>query len=161
MEQQAYKISSVRAIENLIAQYTHFLDAGDFAGVAGLFKYGKIISTGIVADGSENIEKHLKENLQLYGNGTPNTAHITTNTVLKISDDDHSATASSYMSIFQQDLDRGFPLQPIIIGRYNDSFARIDGAWHFKERNLEISLLGDYTHHANPAAQSSKNLRSE
>ena len=103
MEQSSYKISSEREIENLIAQYTHYLDAGNFAGVAGLFKYGKIISAGLVADGTAHIEQHLTENLQVYPNGTPQTAHLTTNTVLKIDADDQSATASSYMTIMQQD----------------------------------------------------------
>jgi hypothetical protein len=158
MEHSSYKISSEREIENLIAQYTHYLDAANFAGVAGLFKYGKIISDGLVADGTAHIEQHLTENLQVYPNGTPHTAHVTTNTVLKIDADDQTATASSYMTIFQQDLEREFPLQPIIIGRYEDTFARVDGIWWFKERNLLMSLLGDYTHHARPDGQSSKNL---
>lgn len=159
MDQPKYEISSERAIENLIAQYTHYLDAANFSGVAGLFKYGRIISTGLVADGVVHIEQHLAENLQIYPNGTPHTAHLTTNTVLKIDADDQTATASSYMTIFQQDLERGFPLQPIIIGRYEDTFARVDGIWWFKERNLVISLLGDYTLHARPDGQGSKNLQ--
>ena len=159
MEQSSYKISSEREIENLIAQYTHYLDAADFAGVAELFKYGKIISTGLVADGTANIEQHLTENLQVYPNGTPHTAHLTTNTVMKIDADDQSATACSYMAIFQQDLEREFPLQPIIIGRYEDTFARVNGIWWFKERNLVISLLGDYTHHARPDGPGSKNIQ--
>jgi len=161
MEQPIYKISSEREIENLIAQYTHYLDAGDFAGVAGLFKHGRIISTGTVSEGSKDVENHLKTNLQVYPNGTPNTAHVTTNTVLKISENDNSATASSYMSIFQVDLDRDFALQPIIIGRYEDIFARLEGAWHFKERNLLLNLIGDYSHHANPEAPGTKNIEND
>jgi len=56
-QQINYKISSERAIENLIARYTHLLDKGDFAGVAALFKHGRIGSIGDFTEGQEEVEK--------------------------------------------------------------------------------------------------------
>lgn len=158
MNQSIYKISSEREIENLIAHYTHLLDKGDFAGVGNLFIHGRIGSLGAYTDGAD-IEKMLKSNLQIYPNGTPNTAHITTNTVIHINDDESLATAKSYLVIYQQDTNRSFPLQPIMTGTYDDTFVRIDGQWHFKERSLSMGFAGDLSHHANPEGPSAKILK--
>ena len=142
-----YKISSELAIQNLIAHYTHLLDKGDFAGVGALFSRGRIGSLGAFTEGAD-LENMLNSNLQVYPEGTPRTAHVTTNTVIRISDDEISATAKSYVTIFQADADRSFPLQPIMIGQYDDTFANLDGEWHFTERRLSLSLIGDLSHHA-------------
>lgn len=61
---------------------------------------------------------------------------------------DGSITARSSYVVLQA-LD-GFPLQPIITGRYVDRFARThtdDGSWHFLERRFHVDLVGDLTHH--------------
>jgi len=158
MNQSTYKISSEREIENLIAHYTHILDKGDFAGVGALFAHGRIGSLGAFTDGAD-IEAMLKSNLQVYPNGTPQTAHVTTNTVIRINDNETSATAKSYLIIYQQDLERSFPLQPVMTGTYDDIFTRIDGQWHFKERSLSMGFAGDLSHHANPDGPSAKILK--
>ena len=158
MSQLKYKISSEREIENLIAQYTHLLDNGNFAGVGALFAHGRIGSLGEYTDGAA-IEAMLKSNLQIYPNGTPQTAHVTTNTVIHISDDESLATAKSYLIIYQQDVERSFPLQPVMTGTYDDIFIRLDGQWHFKERSLSMGFAGDLSHHANPNGPSAKILK--
>lgn len=158
MNQPTYKISSEREIENLIAHYTHLLDKGDFAGVGALFSHGRIGSLGEFTDGAD-IESMLKSNLQVYPDGTPHTAHVTTNTVIRINDDETSATAKSYLIIYQQDIERSFPLQPVMTGTYDDVFVRIDGQWHFEERSLSMGFAGDLSHHANPNGPSAKILK--
>ena len=39
------------------------------------------------------------------------------------------------------------PLQPIIAGRYRDTFHRIDGRWWFDTRKMFVDLMGDLSHH--------------
>jgi len=39
------------------------------------------------------------------------------------------------------------PLQPIICGRYHDTFQRIDGRWWFATRTMFVDLVGDLSHH--------------
>jgi hypothetical protein len=39
------------------------------------------------------------------------------------------------------------PIQPIVVGRYFDSFGREGGGWHFTERKVEIQMLGDVSDH--------------
>jgi len=159
MNQSNYKISSEREIENLIAQYTYLLDKGDFAGQSELFKYGRIGALGNYAEGPQEIEKSQYANLQLYPNGTPQTAHVTTNIIIEVSEDGQSATSSSYLTIFQQDTERAFPLQAIMVGRYHDTFALIEGKWWFTERNLSLNLIGDLSHHAHPDGPSIENIK--
>ncbi|MGN8055993.1 nuclear transport factor 2 family protein [Pedobacter sp. 22163] len=158
MNQSAYKISSEREIENLIARYTHLLDKGDLAEVGALFAHGRIGSLGAYTDGAD-IESMLRSNLQIYSNGTPQTAHVTTNTTIHINDEESSATAKSYLVIYQQDSERSFPLQVIMTGTYDDIFVRIDGKWQFKERSLSMGFAGDLSHHANPNGPSAKILK--
>ena len=61
--------------------------------------------------------------------------------------DEHAGTAPSraYYTVFQQL--EGSPLQPIIAGRYHDTFARADGEWRLTERVIFCDLVGDLSQH--------------
>jgi len=143
-------MSSERQILNLIAQYTHYVDQAKFDKVGELFANGRIIAPGSTMEGKDGVAKQLEQNLQVYADGTLRTAHVTTNSLLDILEDKDEATAVSYLTIFQQDADRDFSLQPIAIGRYHDLFKRMDGKWYFSVRELIITLAGDLSHHAKP-----------
>jgi len=143
-------MSNEQQIQNLIARYTHYVDQARFDKVGDLFANGKIISPGNVMEGKEAIVSQLSKNLQVYADGTLRTAHVTTNTVLDILADKNEATAVSYLTILQVDDERGLSLQPIAVGRYYDTFKRVDGKWEFSVRELIITLAGDLSHHAAP-----------
>lgn len=145
-------MSNEQQILNLIAQYTHYVDQAQFDKVGELFAEGKLLSPGQVMEGKDGVASQLKKNLQVYADGTLRTAHLTTNIVLNIDEDKDEATAASYLTILQDDSERGFPLQPIAVGRYNDTFVRKNGQWQFSIRELTITLAGDFTHHANSDA---------
>jgi ketosteroid isomerase-like protein len=151
-------MSNEQEILNLIAQYTHYLDQGDFDAVGRLFTDGKIISAGGSMEGKDGVAKQLAKNLQVYTDGTPRTAHVTTNTVLDIQERKGQASAVSCLTIYQQDRERNFPLQPIAVGRYYDTFKHKNGQWHFSLRELVITLAGDLSHHANPEVINLENL---
>jgi hypothetical protein len=38
-------------------------------------------------------------------------------------------------------------LQPIVDGRYHDTFERQQGTWRFSERRFLVDLVGDTSHH--------------
>jgi 3-phenylpropionate/cinnamic acid dioxygenase small subunit len=80
-----------------------------------------------------------------YDDGTPRTKHVTTNLVIDTDESEGTATARSYYIVFQQL--EGFPLQPIIAGRYHDAFARTDGEWRLIERVIFCDLVGDLSLH--------------
>ena len=39
------------------------------------------------------------------------------------------------------------PLQPIIAGRYEDQFERVDGRWRYTAKKYFVELVGDLSHH--------------
>lgn len=126
-------MSNEQQILNLIAQYTHYVNQGAFDKVGELFAEGKLLSPGQVTEGKDGVANQMKQNMQIYDDGTPRTSHLNTNTILDIREDKDEATAStySYLTIMQDDGKRGFSLPSIAVGRYNDTFIRKNGKWQF------------------------------
>jgi hypothetical protein len=59
--------------------------------------------------------------------------------------DGDAATARSTFCVVQQT--DTVALQPIVVGRYADTFARGGEGWHFTERTVDIQMLGDVSDH--------------
>jgi 3-phenylpropionate/cinnamic acid dioxygenase small subunit len=142
--------SDVRdAIEHIVYGYADRVDQGDFAGVAALFERAKYKGAGPDdpgVDGAAPVLQILESMVRRYDDGTPRTKHVTTNLVIDADDAAGIATSRSYYTVFQQL--EGFPLQPVIAGRYHDSFARDDdGEWHLTERIIFCDLVGDLSQH--------------
>jgi 3-phenylpropionate/cinnamic acid dioxygenase small subunit len=136
------------AIEHIVFGYAERVDAGDFAGVAELFARARYRGGGADDPGTEGsapVLETLEQMVKRYDDGTPRTKHVTTNLVIDEDEAAGIASSRSYFTVFQQ-LD-GFPLQPIIAGRYHDSFARVDGEWSLTERVILCDLFGDLSHH--------------
>jgi len=136
------------AVEHLVHGYAERIDLGDFSGVAELFaharyKGGGPDDPGVV--GAEAVLGILEAMVRRYDDGTPRTKHVTTNLIVDADEVTGSASARSYYTVFQQ-LD-GFGLQPIIAGRYHDSFERVDGTWRLSERVIFCDLVGDVSRH--------------
>jgi len=137
---------SAREIENLVYAYAERIDAGDLAGVAELFRHGRIeAAPGVVLEGVDAVRKLYENSTRLYDDGTPRTRHVTTNVIVEVEDGADTATARSSYTVVQQT--DALPLQPIIVGRYRDSFHRVDGRWCFDTRQMFVDLTGDLSHH--------------
>ena len=140
-----------RSIENLLYTYAERIDAGDLEGVADLFAHGQITAqadttTAQRFEGRDEVLGMYEAATRLYeDNGTPHTKHVTTNAIIDVDERAGTATARSYYTVFQQT--DALPLQPIIAGRYHDTFKRIDGAWWFDTRTMFVDLVGDLSHH--------------
>ena len=65
--------------------------------------------------------------------------------IIEVEDGADTASARSYFTVLQQVED--LPLQPIISGRYHDTFHRIDGSWWFDTRIMRVDLVGDLGRH--------------
>lgn len=143
-------IDSARQIENLMYTYAERIDAGNLEGVADLFANGRIVASPeaqveTAVSGRDEVLGMYQGSTRLYPCGTPRTKHVTTNAIIEVDDDAGTASARSYYTVFQQ-LD-DFPLQPIITGRYHDTFHRIDGEWWFDQRTMLVDQLGDLSRH--------------
>jgi 3-phenylpropionate/cinnamic acid dioxygenase small subunit len=141
---------AAREIENLLYTYAERIDAGDLEGVADLFTHGRIAaSTEALPDqtfeGRERVLGLYRASTRIYDDGTPRTKHVTTNAIIEVDDGANSASARSYYTVFQRVDD--LPLQPIIAGRYHDTFRRIDGRWWFDTRVMLVDLVGDLSRH--------------
>ena len=143
-------VDSARQIENLMYTYAERIDAGNLEGVADLFANGRIVASPeapveTAVAGRNEVLGMYQGSTRLYPCGTPRTKHVTTNAIIEVDDDAGTAAARSYYTVFQQ-LD-DFPLQPIITGRYHDTFHRIDGEWWFDQRTMLVDQLGDLSRH--------------
>lgn len=141
---------SAREIENLLHTYAERIDAGDLDGVAELFTHGRIQAAPdappeATFEGRDRVAGLYRGATRLHEDGTPRTKHVTTNVIIEVDDDAGTGRTRSYYTVFQQTDD--LPLQPIICGRYHDSFRRIDGRWWFDTRVMFVDLVGDLSRH--------------
>ena len=135
------------AITNLLYRYAELIDAGDFDGVGRLLArstFGGPTSGSV--SGADNIAKLFAMTTRRYpehGN-TPRTRHLVLNPVVELSGDGTAATRSTFCVL--QDTE-AVSIQPIVVGRYYDAFARDDQGWYFTERKVDIQMLGDVSAH--------------
>ena len=139
-------------IANLLYSYAEFMDSGDFAGAADLFRHARLRVGGEGGpDGAGTVDSDTMLSLWrgmviVYPDGTPRTKHVITNPIIDVDDEAGTATCRSYYTVLQQTDD--FPLQPIVMGRYHDRFERADGRWRFSYRDYSmIDQVGDLSHH--------------
>jgi 3-phenylpropionate/cinnamic acid dioxygenase small subunit len=135
-------------IANLLYSYAEFMDSGDFAGAADLFRHARLrVDAG--TEGTVDADTMLslwRGMVIVYPDGTPHTKHVVTNPIIDVDDDAGTATCRSYYTVLQQT--DNFPLQVIVTGRYHDRFERVDGRWRFTYRDYSlIDALGDVSHH--------------
>jgi ketosteroid isomerase-like protein len=140
------------AVANLVFAYAERIDAGDFAGVAELFRHGGITAEGGGPpwEGADQVRRMYESWTRRYeDDGTPHTKHVTTNLIIDVDEGAATATCRSYFTVLQQTPD--LSLQPIICGRYHDRFELVDGRWRFAHRHMFTDLLGDLSQHLHRA----------
>lgn len=141
---------SAREIENLLHTYAERMDAGNLSGLADLFANGRVMPAPdappeLTFEGRERVLDLYRSSARLYEDGTPRTKHITTNAIIEADDAAGVASARSYYTVLQQT--EALKLQPIISGRYHDTFRRIEGRWWFDTRVILVDLVGDLSQH--------------
>jgi 3-phenylpropionate/cinnamic acid dioxygenase small subunit len=143
-------VDSAREVENLIYTYAERIDAGDLDGVGELFTHGRILSRPNAPPeetfvGREAVAALYRGAVRIHEDGTPRTRHVTTNVIVEVDDSAGTAHARSAYTVFQQTSE--LKLQPIVSGRYHDTFQRRDGRWWFDTRTMFIDLVGDMSCH--------------
>jgi hypothetical protein len=134
-------------VRNLLGRYCERLDAGDVDGVGALFAAGRLTTEdgAVLAAGAEEVAEFYRRGTQLH-EGSPRTKHLVVDTVLDPADDGSSIVARSSYVVLQA-LEGQLALQPIIAGRYVDSFDREAAGWTWVERRFAVDLVGDLSHH--------------
>jgi len=135
-------------IETLIFRYTRYVDTAQWEDLGRLFAAARITAnkTDQVLEGAEVIGNYWKATNKQYDNGTLNTHHVVTNLEFEESADGQVRVRSCF-TVFQAT--PALPLQPIACGRYLDLFDQADGAWRFRSKHIDVTLIGDMRHHLN------------
>ena len=129
------------AIHELLYRYAELIDAGDFDGVGQLLGRGSFAGVSGAAAIAELFAKTTRRYPEA-GN-TPRTRHLVLNAIVEI--DGAVASARSTFCVVQQT--NTVALQPIVVGRYADVFARDDDGWYFTARQADVEMIGDVSAH--------------
>ncbi len=131
------------AITELLYRYAELIDAGDFHGVGELLGRGNFMGV----TGAEAVAALFAKSTRRFpdhGN-TPRTRHLVLNPIVEL-DGDTAYARSTFCVVQQTDT---VPLQPIVVGRYADTFARDDAGWYFTERIVDVQMVGNVSDHLN------------
>ncbi|ORV20796.1 polyketide cyclase [Mycolicibacterium conceptionense] len=133
-------------VAELLYRYAELIDAGDFDGVGELLGRATFggPASGSVA-GARTIAKlfaHTTRRFPDHGN-TPRTRHLVLNPIIDI-DGERATSRSTFCVVQKTDT---VALQPIVVGRYFDAFARDDEGWYFTERTVDVEMVGDVSDH--------------
>jgi 3-phenylpropionate/cinnamic acid dioxygenase small subunit len=136
------------AITQLLYTYAERIDAGDFAGVGTLFEHATMTFEGFgqAVSGADDVKALYERTTRRYEDGTPRTKHVITNVMVEVDEAGSAATSRSYFTVLQA-VPGALSLQPVIAGRYRNSFALVEGGWRFSSVHIIIELMGDLAHH--------------
>jgi 3-phenylpropionate/cinnamic acid dioxygenase small subunit len=145
------KAEARHEISKLIFGYAEALDDGDLARVRDLFERAEVEpQRGWVIRGGDAVARMFQEHTIFYDDkgpadpwkpgAKPHTRHCVTNLVIEVADDGRSATAKSYVIVFQARPE--LSLQPVFRNRYFDRFACENGVWFFTRREMVHDEFG-------------------
>ena len=138
---------SHHSITTLMFRYAECVDAADFEGIAALFANGRITNEGVEGAivGADAVRKLYERTNRVHDDGTTRTRHVNANVLVDIDEVGGRASARSAFVVFQQT--PKLPLQPIVSGRYRDTFLRSGNDWHFDCRHIFVDFVGDVREH--------------
>jgi 3-phenylpropionate/cinnamic acid dioxygenase small subunit len=138
-------MSGADHIRNQLYLYAEAIDAGDIDALRDLFEHAVLTLEGGATwrgrrcGGDDSQPGPWRATAA--GGGPKGTKHLVTNVIVTIDASGDEASTRATFAVLQA-VD-GFPLQPIISGRYHDGFRRIDGAWRFTSRRYIVDLVGN------------------
>jgi 3-phenylpropionate/cinnamic acid dioxygenase small subunit len=140
------RLAHTLQITELLYRYAELVDAGDFDGIGELLgrgSFGPTSAPGVSGAGAiAALFAATTRRYPEHGN-RPRTRHLVLNPIVEI--DGSLARARSTFVVIQHT--ETVPLQPIVAGRYADTFARDDDGWYFTERQVDVEMIGDVSAH--------------
>jgi hypothetical protein len=152
---------AMEEIRNLVVQYPHVVDKGDFASVGEFYDgatirafdaHGNPMNDGHTRS-AEDVRKFYEDIIVVDERGNPNTQHLVSNIQVEVDHDGRTAKGKSTFTVFNQG--EGFPLQLVITGYYEDKYERIDGKWRIVERDEYMGLIGNLSFHLKDSLEDS------
>lgn len=141
-------LSDRMAIESVIFRYARYVDTAQWEALGRLFAAAKVTAnkTDRVLAGAAVVGDYWKATNRVHDNGTLRTQHVVTNLEFE-PQPDGTIRVFSCFTVFQAT--PKLPLQPIAAGRYDDVFEKADGAWRFRSKHIDVTLVGDTSEHLN------------
>jgi uncharacterized protein (TIGR02246 family) len=126
----ALAADDVLAIQKLIADYNHAVDAGDGNAFAACF-----VESGSLDSGFNVIKGHdeLRDFAAFVPTMAPGSRHFVSN--VSIDGDGDDATARLYLQMWTT-AGGAAETKLVISGRYEDTLRRTDGTWRFVTRKM-------------------------
>jgi len=142
----------VQEIKNLMYTYALYVDQREHVRLGEMFAKGAIKSNrgevGGALVGADVVRAAYDRNNKLMPDGTAGTKHLVTNINISPRQDRESpVVATSYFTVCQAT--PALPLQPIVMGRYEDRFVLEDDNWRFDEKIIFVDLMGNLSEHLN------------
>jgi hypothetical protein len=122
----------ILAIQKLVADYNHVVDAGDGEAFAALFVDGGSLDTGFnVVKGTDE----LRGFADFVPNMAPGARHLVSN--VSIDGDGDTATTRLYLQMWST-AGGAAETKLVISGVYEDTLRRDGGTWRFVTRKLVV-----------------------
>ena len=126
----ALATDDILAIQKLIADYNHAVDAGDGPTFAALFVESGSLDSGFnVLKGRDE----LRDFAGMVPSMAPGARHLVSN--VSIDGDGDDATARLYLQMWAT-AGGAAETKLVISGRYEDTLKRDDGTWRFVTRKM-------------------------
>ena len=126
----ALATDDILAIQKLVADYNHLVDAGDGDAFADLFADGGSLDTGFnVVKGRDE----LRDFAAFVPNMAPGARHLVSN--VSIDGDGTEATTRLYLQMWST-AGGAAESKLVISGRYEDTLRRDGGTWRFVTRTM-------------------------
>jgi hypothetical protein len=141
------KLESILEVQRIMFTYAECVDLARFEQLGELFTHGTIGAHGYDSPmrGHAQVRDFYGATNKVHGDGTLRTRHLSTNAIIDIDDGAQRASARSYFVVLQAT--ESVPLQPIVAGRYHDTFHVIDGRWWFLDRLIFVDQIGNMSDH--------------
>ena len=133
------------AITELLYRYAELIDAGDFDGVGAAAVAGDVRRRFLAPTPSRSCSRPRPAGSRTPAHRRPGTWCSTRSSSWH---GDGTATARSTFCVVQAT--ETVPLQPIVVGRYFDSFScdpDVPAGWYFTARQVDVEMIGDVSAH--------------
>jgi hypothetical protein len=130
-------------IAAIVHRYAELLDTGDVDGVVAMFARAtwRSAATGTVLRRPDELRAVYSS--LLPADGPIRTRHLMHNLIVELDDSpdgdaDHASARCSY-TVLEGD-DPGAPVRILLVGRYEDTYARDDAGWYLTDRLFHVDL---------------------
>ena len=126
-------------IAALVHRYAELLDGGDVEGVIGMFSRAtwRSAATGAVLRTPD--ELRAVYSALVPEDGPIRTRHLMHNLIVELDDGADEAAARCSYTVLEGDAP-GAPVRILLVGRYEDTYARDADGWYLTDRVFHVDL---------------------